>query len=447
MPSRSRRLLTKNMLNKNPLNGPKAVIALFVMMLTFLGAASQDLFPNVRMQEKFTGLSLEKGSFDIVSDEAAVAPALTVTPISWGVTGLDSNNVTAGPDTFPVGARVCNTGNAAAINVTSAFVWDTANALVNLRTGSSSSVSAASLGAGACTDFYYEVAITRSSSAYDATRSYHITATADTLGVVSTPTPREFYVERLVSQNRNSVSGIKLNGVSVPFGGTMNLVVGNTYTIQLIGSTATNGYEQLASFINLPNVIFQTLSVSSTYSAPSGYNGNKVYEDACGWNSDPANGTYRSCTGPANIAGGKVGGAVTLTYTVKVMSGAGTSQTLNTLIYDFSGSSYHYNSDFSSSSVIAQIVAAPTAANVSVGGRVTLSDGRGLANARVILTEANGTMHLALTGRRGFYNFSEIPDGQSVMVSVRSRRFTFSQPVRVISLTDNIADLDFVADQ
>ncbi len=90
-------------------------------------------------------------------------------------------------------------------------------------------------------------------------------------------------------------------------------------------------------------------------------------------------------------------------------------------------------------------ISAPLAANVSVGGRVTLSDGRGVANARVVLTEANGTMHLALTGRRGFYNFGEIPDGQSVIVSVGSRRFTFSQPVRVVSLTDNIADLDFVA--
>ena len=29
---------------------------------------------------------------------------------TWNVIGLDSNNVNVGPNRFPVGARVCNTG-------------------------------------------------------------------------------------------------------------------------------------------------------------------------------------------------------------------------------------------------------------------------------------------------------------------------------------------------
>ena len=47
----------------------------------------------------------------------------------------------------------------------------------------------------------------------------------------------------------------------------MTLMVGNTYTIELAGYTATQGYNQLESFINFPNTIFQILSVSTTYSA------------------------------------------------------------------------------------------------------------------------------------------------------------------------------------
>src|ERR1041384_6627549 len=43
---------------------------------------------------------------------------LTVTPVTWNVIGLDSNNTSAGPDTFQVGVRTCNTGGTTVTNVT-----------------------------------------------------------------------------------------------------------------------------------------------------------------------------------------------------------------------------------------------------------------------------------------------------------------------------------------
>src|SRR4051812_12591212 len=36
--------------------------------------------------------------------KAEAAPVLTITPMTWGVAGLDSNNVTVGPNVFPVSA-------------------------------------------------------------------------------------------------------------------------------------------------------------------------------------------------------------------------------------------------------------------------------------------------------------------------------------------------------
>ncbi len=197
--------------------------------------------------------------------------ALTVSPITWNVIGLDSNDPTVGPNEFPVGARVCNTGDAPATNVTSALVWDSTDPYIGLRPGTAASFSGpggvASLAAASCVDFYYQVEIVRSSSAYGHSRGYHVTAAADTLGTVSTPTPRLLYVEHLISQSRNHIIDVKLDGVSIPAGGTMALTVGQTYTIELIGSTATNGYEQLESFISFPNTIFQVLSVVTTYTA------------------------------------------------------------------------------------------------------------------------------------------------------------------------------------
>lgn len=430
------------------INGRRAARTVFATMLLVSVAILLDFRSGAQEQDRPSDAAKTASGPFYTSKAAVLPPMLAITPITWGVVGLDSNNVNAGPNLFPVGARVCNNGDAPATNVTSTFVWGSTNANINLRTGSSSSLSLSTLAAGSCTDFYYEIEITRTAAAYDTTRTFHITATADTLGIISTPTPREIFVERLVSQNRNSVTGIKLNGATIPFGGTMNLIVGNTYTIELTASTATNGYEQIESFINLPNVIFQTLSVATTYTAPTGHTGNKLYEDACGWDPVPPIGTYRSCIGPSFLPGeDKAGGNVKMTYTVKILSGAGTSRTLNTLIYDFSGSSYHYNDDFSSTFVTARILLPPTAANVSVEGRVVSPTGNGVRNATLILTEADGTQHTAVTGSFGYYRFARIEVGQTVVVGVISKRFAFNPSSRVVSLSDSVADLDFVAQE
>src|SRR5215216_4350479 len=77
----------------------------------------------------------------------SAAAVLTITPLTWNIVGLDSNNVNVGPSNFPVGARVCNTGDAIATNVTSSFVWDSVDPYINLRPGSLSTLSLTSLAA------------------------------------------------------------------------------------------------------------------------------------------------------------------------------------------------------------------------------------------------------------------------------------------------------------
>ncbi len=267
--------------------------------------------------------------FGSISAQAAV----TLTPTSWNVVGIDSNNPSSGPDTFQIGARLCNTGGTAVTNIVGTFFWDSSNAFINLS--GSNPVNIASLNGGACTDIYFPVTVTRSSSAYNATRRYHITVTGTGFSSLSTPTPREIYVEKIISQNRNSVNSIV---------GPTTVYVGGTYNYTVNASTATGGYEQLEAFLNLSNVIFQVQSIATTYTAPTGGTNDKFYADACGWDNNPVSATYRSCIGPANYSGGKAGGTVVTTYTVKVLS-TGTT-TASTLIMDFSGSSYHYNNDY-----------------------------------------------------------------------------------------------------
>lgn len=89
----------------------------------------------------------------------------------------------------------------------------------------------------------------------------------------------------------------------------------------------------------------------------------------------------------------------------------------------------------------------PSAADVSVQGRVSLQAGNGIRNVNMYLTEQNGTIHHVVTSSFGYYHFDNIEAGQTVIVSLGSKRFTFNPSVRVVSLQDSVADLDFIADQ
>lgn len=89
---------------------------------------------------------------------------------------------------------------------------------------------------------------------------------------------------------------------------------------------------------------------------------------------------------------------------------------------------------------------APSAANLSVGGRVLTDYGRGIANARVTLMESDGAMHTALTGSYGYYRFDGIAANQTVVVSVGSKRFSFRNPSQSVSVVDELTEVNFIAE-
>jgi len=88
----------------------------------------------------------------------------------------------------------------------------------------------------------------------------------------------------------------------------------------------------------------------------------------------------------------------------------------------------------------------PSAAALSLSGRVTTSSGQGIGNA--ILTLVGGNLSEPLiyrTGPFGYYQFENLPAGQAYVVTVNSKRFTFAIPVIVVTLDDHVADANFVA--
>ena len=89
---------------------------------------------------------------------------------------------------------------------------------------------------------------------------------------------------------------------------------------------------------------------------------------------------------------------------------------------------------------------APTAAFVSVGGRVRTAAGQGIQNAVITLMSQNGSMRIVRSGSFGYYRFGGVTAGETYIVSISARRFTFAQPTIVVSVLDEIANLDFVAE-
>lgn len=86
-----------------------------------------------------------------------------------------------------------------------------------------------------------------------------------------------------------------------------------------------------------------------------------------------------------------------------------------------------------------------TAAGVEVSGRVVTPDGRGIRNARVILTDPAGNQRIATTSSFGIYRFTDVETGSTYIFSVASKQYRFTP--RVVQVVDSLADFDFVGQQ
>ncbi len=86
-----------------------------------------------------------------------------------------------------------------------------------------------------------------------------------------------------------------------------------------------------------------------------------------------------------------------------------------------------------------------TAADVTLAGRAATTGGRGVSGARVTLVDGAGHVRTATTNPFGYYRFDGLDAGSTMVVSIASKRHSFANPVRVVSLGDSAFDVDFVA--
>lgn len=87
---------------------------------------------------------------------------------------------------------------------------------------------------------------------------------------------------------------------------------------------------------------------------------------------------------------------------------------------------------------------APTAASVTVSGRVTTVSGAGIRNVSIQMTGANGEIRFARTGTFGFFRFDDVTVGEAYTFSAAAKRYQFLEPIQIRSIFDSVDDLNFV---
>jgi predicted outer membrane repeat protein len=83
----------------------------------------------------------------------------------------------------------------------------------------------------------------------------------------------------------------------------------------------------------------------------------------------------------------------------------------------------------------------PSAASVSVGGRIVFSKGSGIANARIVLIAADGESWTALSNPLGYFEFEGVPAGATYLINVSHKRYSFDS--QTLTLSESVEDLMF----
>ncbi|HEY0427388.1 MAG TPA: carboxypeptidase regulatory-like domain-containing protein [Pyrinomonadaceae bacterium] len=88
----------------------------------------------------------------------------------------------------------------------------------------------------------------------------------------------------------------------------------------------------------------------------------------------------------------------------------------------------------------------PTSAAVPIGGRIVTAKDTGIGNVIVNLTDSHGVVRTARTNPFGYYRFDDVSVGDTYIISVSSKSYTFSQSSQVLNVTQETSEVNFNAD-
>lgn len=86
----------------------------------------------------------------------------------------------------------------------------------------------------------------------------------------------------------------------------------------------------------------------------------------------------------------------------------------------------------------------PTAADVSISGRILNEHGRAIRSAIVALNDESGNVRYARSNMFGYFRFDELEAGQTVLLTPFAKGYRFSS--QLVSIDEDIAGLEFFAE-
>lgn len=87
----------------------------------------------------------------------------------------------------------------------------------------------------------------------------------------------------------------------------------------------------------------------------------------------------------------------------------------------------------------------PSAAEVTVGGRVMNAKGSGISGAQISLTGPAGNVRTAVTSPLGYYQFDGVEAGHTYVIVASKKGYSFSDNPRLISVGEESANVDFMS--
>ena len=287
----------------------------------------------------------------VVATTSFTDSGVTVNVLSWNIIGVDSNDpATAGPHQFVIQARVTNNTGADISNVSADFALGSRTSYISTYGPTTQNIGTISNGNSA--DVFFQVTITPPSSpntsqnpVFGTTKNYTITANyTDGSGTQTATYDNTLTVQDLISQNRNSIVSTVISPSTI--------TLGSTFTVTVTSKTTGGGnFDNVSVPMMFDPTVAQMTGVTTTYQIPSGTSQNSFYDQ-------------------------NVGGDIQSVFTFKAI-GTGTSN-FYWLIYDQSGGSYHYNSDFGNAIVITiqpqfSITKTPATQTVNPGATASFS--------------------------------------------------------------------------
>lgn len=88
----------------------------------------------------------------------------------------------------------------------------------------------------------------------------------------------------------------------------------------------------------------------------------------------------------------------------------------------------------------------PTGARAMIGGRVVRADGSGIYKATIVLQDSRGGQpHSVVTNPFGYFSFTDVPVGETYLLSVSAKQHQFAQPTQILFVIGDTENVTFVA--